>query len=963
MKAGTLRFVAGMVALASGGGPLAAQQASPTIPQPKIYAVQPAGGKAGSTLDLRIASGANLDGIDRLLFSHPGITAQIVKEEPSRLYPQGRILDDRFKIRIAADVPPGIYELRAAGYFGVTNARRFQVDDADQVAEKEPNNDPEKAQEPPQGAVLNGICDPQKFDYYKLAAKKGVRYLVRAEALLLDSRAQIVLTLIDPAGRELRQVSGSRSRDPLLDFSADTDGAYLVRVNDLLYRGGDDYFYRLRIGTDPWIDFIDPPVLKPGVDNAVTIYGRNLPGGTRAEGFEIDGRPLDKLAATIKPPAAPALPIETMLRPGDASADLFSWHLPKSNPVRLLVSEDAATVEAEPNDEPEKPQPITLPALIVGRFNPRGDRDWYQFEASKGDKLWIEIVSQRFGVPVDPQVVIQQAGPSSKDLQEVDDLATPLPPLPNNVEKRYGASSDDPALLFTVPADGKYRLLVRDQFGSAQGDPTLVYVLRVRAAKPDFRLVAFPVEASPADGKLSQVTCIVTRGGSDRFRVIAYRREGFDDPIVLEAEGLPTGLSARPTVIGTGDTSSDFVLKAAPDAPAFAGTIRLVGRSGKIVQPVRSAEVLWNVADMQKEAVVTRITDGLGIAVDDHFLSPLALKLGGPDEQRMSRAGKLKIPVKLIKQGDIKDLDKAQIKIVTSGLSTRNNKPISAKELTLSLAKPDGELELDLSERAPLGVQTFNLAGDIDVPYVQNPERLKKAQEEQKRIGGLATEIAAEAKKAGEQRAKADKEAQEAAAAVAKLKSAGKKEAELNEAQDKAKAADEAKAKAAEEEKKAQALSKEAEAAKKEWAEELKKATAASKEKKVKVWFSTYAVSLEVLPAPASLKPGTEPVVIKAGDKAEFQVEVLREFGFADEVKLELSGSSPVKLAQAVTVAGNAAKAPIVLTADKGTKPGPYTVTLRGSMKFNGKSLRTERELQVTVEAPPAPAPTPAPGQ
>src|SRR5436305_8076076 len=31
----------------------------------------------------------------------------------------------------------------------------------------------------------------------------------------------------------------------------------------------------------PWIDFVDPPVLKPGADNAVTVYGRNLPGGDR----------------------------------------------------------------------------------------------------------------------------------------------------------------------------------------------------------------------------------------------------------------------------------------------------------------------------------------------------------------------------------------------------------------------------------------------------------------------------------------------------------------------------------------------------------------------------------------------------------------------------------------------------------------------------------------------------------
>src|SRR5258708_170870 len=153
MKAGTLRSLAAAMLLAALGGAAAAQQAAaPGVPQPKIYAVQPAGGKAGSTVDVRIASGTDLDGVDRLLFSHPGISAQVLKEDATRVYPQGRTIDGKFKVTIAADVPTGIYEVRAAGYFGVTNARRFAVGDRDEVAEKEPNNDAATAQEAALGA-------------------------------------------------------------------------------------------------------------------------------------------------------------------------------------------------------------------------------------------------------------------------------------------------------------------------------------------------------------------------------------------------------------------------------------------------------------------------------------------------------------------------------------------------------------------------------------------------------------------------------------------------------------------------------------------------------------------------------------------------------------------------------------------------------------------------------------------
>jgi hypothetical protein len=527
--------------------------------------------------------------------------------------------------------------------------------------------------------------------------------------------------------------------------------------------------------------------------------------------------------------------------------------------------------------------------------------------------------------------------------------------MPNNVEKRYRAHSDDPALVFTAPADGKYRILVRDQFSSNQGDPRFFYAMTVRAPKPSFSLVAIPVETTPVDGKLSQVNCIVRRGGSDRLRVIAYRLEGFDAPIRLEAEGLPAGLSANAAVIGSGDTSADFILKAAADAPAFAGPVKFVGRGGDLVRPIRSAEVLFGVADMQKEPVITRLTDTVGVAIDEHFVAPLGLQIVPADVQRTARGGKLKIPVKLVKNADLKDLDKATVKVVPSGLPGRNNeKPIVVKELSLTLAKPDGELELDITEKAPVGLLTFHLTGDIDVNYVRNPERVKRAQDEQKRIDAVAVELTAETKKAAEERSKADKDAAEAAAAVAKLKAAGEQEAPLKEAQDKAKAADELRAKAVEAEKKVQDLVKAADAAKKEWVDELKKAAEASKEKKVKVWFSSLSVPLDIAAAPVTLKPATEPIALKAGDKVEVQVEVVREFGFADEVKLELAGTGPVKLAQAVTVAGSAATAPIVLTADKGAKPGTYTATLRGSLKFNTKALTVDRALQITIEPAPS---------
>jgi hypothetical protein len=943
-----------------------AQQAPATLPHPKLASILPAGAKAGTSVEVRL-TGLDLDQTDRLLFSHPGITAQSVQLPPDRVYPQGRRVPNSFKISVAGDVPAGTYEVRAAGYFGLSNGRRFAVGTQDERMEKEPNNTPDQAEELAPDTVVNGLTDPQNYDYFRIGAKKGQRYIVDCAALRIDSRAQVVLTLLDAQGAESQSSRATKDRDPMLDFIAAEDGPVLLRVNDLTFKGGDEYPYRLVASTGPWIDFADPPFLKAGVDNEVWLYGRNLPGGSPADDVKLDGRPIEKLKVMIKAPSDPSTAViatDTLLRPGDTSTDLVTYRLEgRSNPIRLMLMEDTPVREVEPNDTPEQAQLVTPPVQIVGRFQQPGDRDGYAFEAKKGDKLWIEVFSARLGVPDDPSLVIQSMATDDKghvtvkDIVEADDQPSPIPPMANAMEKRYRAGAEDPAILFTVPADGKYRVMIRDLYSSAQGDPRFYYRLEIRAPKPDFRLIAFPVEAFPTDGKHNPSTCTVRRGGAERLRIIAYRREGFDGAIRIEPEGLPPGVTAHPTLISPGDTAADVVLQAAADAPSYAGQLKLNAKSeleGKTVsRPVRGAEVLFAVADMQKDPFVTRVTDGIALAVDEKFVSPVSLQVSdGPF--RMVRGGKLKLPVKLVKNADAKDLDKAKFKLVPVDMpgGRKNDKSLAAKDLTLDLAKPEGELEIDVTERAPLGVFTMYVTSDVDVNWIRTPDRLKKAQEEQKRLDQVGPEVAAEAKTAAEGLKKADTELAAATQEVAKAKASGAQEAVLKTAEDHQRTAEEARAKASEADKKAQEAAKTLDAAKKELPNEIKVATEAVKEKKIKAWVASLAVPIEIVSCPVSLKTAAEGVTIKPGETAEASVDLLREFGFAGDVKLDLvPGNAPVKLAGPVTAPAAQAQAKLAIAADKAAKAGAYTATIRGTLTFNAKTVTVDIPLPVTIAA------------
>ncbi|MBC7965654.1 MAG: hypothetical protein H7Z17_06970, partial [Fuerstia sp.] len=64
-----IRFILAAVVAITG------QQAFAQLPQTRITSVFPPGGQQGTTVDLTVGGGTDLDELDRMVFAHPGITA------------------------------------------------------------------------------------------------------------------------------------------------------------------------------------------------------------------------------------------------------------------------------------------------------------------------------------------------------------------------------------------------------------------------------------------------------------------------------------------------------------------------------------------------------------------------------------------------------------------------------------------------------------------------------------------------------------------------------------------------------------------------------------------------------------------------------------------------------------------------------------------------------------------------
>ena len=127
------------------------------------------------------------------------------------------------------------------------------------------------------------------------------------------------------------------------------------------------------------------------------------------------------------------------------------------------------------------------------------------------------------------------------------------------------ARGRDPRIRFTAPADGSYRVMVRDLNG--QGGVRYVYLLTAGPPRPDFGLTLKADQFSVKPGQTLDLAVSVDR------------RESFDGAIEVFAEDLPDGVTASPVKSEPkGSSARSVTLKVSAKAGALSGPIRIVGK-------------------------------------------------------------------------------------------------------------------------------------------------------------------------------------------------------------------------------------------------------------------------------------------------------------------------------------------------------------------------------------------------
>ncbi len=514
---------------------------------PHIGFVFPAGAQQGSSIEIKVG-GDNVYGSSAAFISGDGVQVQILdSEEPDDVKKKKKPKKDksvieeiiRLKVTIAKDAPLGDRELRLATPKGLSNTLNFQIGQLKEFIETEPNSVKDKSIAlPPLPVAVNGQIMPGDIDFFKFKVSKGQRIVVESDVRTLipyiadavPGWFQADLTLYDGQGAEIAHSSDFMfNQDPVLFHVAERDGDLTLAIRDSIYRGREDFVYRLKIGELPFITSVSPLGARQGkAPVKVSLSGMNLPSST-----------IDLDVSSVE---APGLKFIQVSKDGLLS-----------NAVPFAVGTLPEISVTEPCASAEAARRLELPVVVNGRLESPGSSSFFSFEGKKGQQVSMEVQARRLGSPLDSCIELFNA--KGERIAKNDDFKDSAEGMLTHHADSY--------IMQSLPADGLYTIRLCDV--QSRGGPECAYRLRVGKPVPDYELRSTPASLT------------VPLGGSASMNVIAIRRNGFKGEIKLSLKDGAPGISLDGAVIPAGTDKLRVTLSASETAAAGAVSPKLEG--------------------------------------------------------------------------------------------------------------------------------------------------------------------------------------------------------------------------------------------------------------------------------------------------------------------------------------------------------------------------------------------------
>lgn len=494
---------------------------------PVLSTVLPRAGQQGQSVTVNL-TGDRLYEPQEIVFYREGITVQNLTKEN----------DKRTKVTfvIGPDAAPGEYPFRLRTKGGVSYLRTFWVTGLPIVTEtttldqkrnrtEEVNDSFESPQAIEMNTVVAGIARNENADYFVFSGKKGQRVSAEVFGMRLGRIAfDPYLAILDSKRFELATCDDSilAKRDPFVSITLPEDGQYTILVRESSYQGSDASNYLLQVSDSPRPTSIHPPVASPGHRLKVTFRG-DAAGDTSQE--------------VVVPKEGSEMPL--FAKAGKLLA---------ASPNILRISPYPIHAEQEPNNDlnavSKSAKPLAIPCTLHGVLHERNDADWFKFSAKKGQVIRAQVHARNLRSPLDSVALIRPIA-DNKGAQTNDDDGT----IP------------DSKVDFTVPTDGDYMLLIRDQL--FRGGPDFTYTIDL-TERPVTLSAELPYAANNDSQKHRAI--VVPRG--NRLLVVpnvARQNTGCD--VTLTYDKLPQGVALTVDDAPRNPVGLPILFSAKKDAP------------------------------------------------------------------------------------------------------------------------------------------------------------------------------------------------------------------------------------------------------------------------------------------------------------------------------------------------------------------------------------------------------------
>jgi hypothetical protein len=222
-------------------------------------------------------------------------------------------------------------------------------------------------------------------DEWEITGRTGDTLVFDLAAKSLGSKANAVITLTDSEGHVLASNNDYDDVDPLIAFTLPRDGAYRLRVADVMLAASPEHFYRLSVGKLPLVTAAYPTTAPANQETEVELIGFNLPAERKA-----------KVKTADK---------------GEVEVAIDPERFRARRSLKVAVADVPHVTESEPNDQPGKATKLGNPGVASGRIwsSSGRDADLFSFEAATAQKLVITTSAAKRESPVDTRIEVLHA--------------------------------------------------------------------------------------------------------------------------------------------------------------------------------------------------------------------------------------------------------------------------------------------------------------------------------------------------------------------------------------------------------------------------------------------------------------------------------------------------------------------------------------------------------------------------